>query len=290
METGGLLDQGSEGWHKWRLQGLGASESPTIMGISPYKTRLELWEEKTGKREPFKGNWATERGNKLEPKARANYELYNQIEMKPTLAEHKDYPFIKCSLDGYNKEASKFLEIKCPGKSDHQKAINGEVPDKYYPQIQHQFLVTGCKSGDYFSFDGESGVIVTVYPDKEYCQKLLEELIAFWELVKTNIPPEACEKDFPVIADPSLESYCEEWKKLKIVSQRVEKDLKILEDKIRSGLQVPRGLCNGVKFYKTIRKGNIDYSLIEVLKDIELENFRRPSVEIFNIRLLKESK
>lgn len=284
------MEQQSDAWHAWRAKGIGASEAPTVMGVSPWMTRLQLWEIKTGRRKPFEGNWATRRGNDKEAKARATYELKYNVDMAPTLVEHSTYPFIRASLDGYNKDLNRILEIKYPGRADHEKAAKGEVPEKYYPQIQHQFLATGAKDAHYWSFDGESGHLVVVEPDHEYCGKLLSELIRFWDLIQKDIAPEACDKDFEVIADDSLSGYCAQWKEAKKAQDYSTKILEDLEVKIWSGLQVPRGICNGVKFQKTFRKGNIDYAKLLKTKNIsenEAEEFRKANIEVKSMRLLK---
>ena len=36
-------------WLKERTKGIGGSDVATVLGLNPYKTPLELWEEKTGK-------------------------------------------------------------------------------------------------------------------------------------------------------------------------------------------------------------------------------------------------
>ena len=36
-------------WLKERTKGIGGSDVSTILGLNPYKTPLQLWEEKTGK-------------------------------------------------------------------------------------------------------------------------------------------------------------------------------------------------------------------------------------------------
>lgn len=284
------IQQGTDAWHEHRRKGIGASDAASVMGISPWKTRLQLWEEKTGRWTPPKGNWATQRGTDMEPKARATWELTHNIDMPPTLAEHQDYPFIKASLDGYNKDEQSILEIKCPGKKAHAEAVSGKIPDYYYPQLMHQFIATGAKKAYYYSFDGEEGVTIEVLPDEEYCQKLLCELIKFWKLVETDTPPEPTDKDFQVLSDESLSRYCTDWKVLKAEADRINELLEDVEEKIRSGLQVPRAICSGVKLVKSSRRGAIDYGRIEILKSIDLEQYRKPASETFRISILKETK
>lgn len=52
------------------IQGIGTSEVANACGHG-YGTPLELWETKTGLREPFRGNEASERGKRNEPSIRA---------------------------------------------------------------------------------------------------------------------------------------------------------------------------------------------------------------------------
>lgn len=42
------LLQNTQEWEKFRLQKIGASDAPIIMGVSPWKTPFQLWLEKTG--------------------------------------------------------------------------------------------------------------------------------------------------------------------------------------------------------------------------------------------------
>lgn len=52
---------------------LGASDAPTIAGINPYQTPMELWEIMTGRAEGFKGNERTAWGHKQEPTILGEY-------------------------------------------------------------------------------------------------------------------------------------------------------------------------------------------------------------------------
>ena len=42
-------DMSRENWLKERTRGIGGSDVATVLGLNPYKTPLDLWEEKTGK-------------------------------------------------------------------------------------------------------------------------------------------------------------------------------------------------------------------------------------------------
>jgi putative phage-type endonuclease len=52
--------------HAARAKGIGASELAAILGLDPYRTPLDVWMEKTGRKPKFEGNEATFRGNVFE--------------------------------------------------------------------------------------------------------------------------------------------------------------------------------------------------------------------------------
>lgn len=219
-----MIEQGSLSWHKWRSQGLGASDAPAIMGVSPWSTPYQLWEIKTGRIKKDFSNWATERGNRLEPKARATYEFLQGFESPAMLSSNQTWPFIRASLDGYNEKHGIILEIKCPGKEDHEKALKGQIPEKYFPQLQHQLLACpAAKKVHYFSFDGEKGVCIEVLPDKEYAMKLFDALCSFWKCIQEDTPPLLGEKDFKIIDDPKLIELAAEYRKAYEAAARINK-------------------------------------------------------------------
>jgi putative phage-type endonuclease len=200
MRIANSLPQNSAEWLKWRLAGLGASDAPVVMGVSPFTTRFELWLEKTGlgERPEFHPNAvkAMARGTLLEPLAREEYEKsVGGIKFDALNVIHERYDFIRASLDGYNASVNRIVEIKCPGKADLAEAAKGRVPKKYLPQVQLQLLVTGAVACDYFTFDGVRGSSIEVLPDPAYQAKLEAELVQFWHLVKTGTPPELSLKD-----------------------------------------------------------------------------------------------
>jgi putative phage-type endonuclease len=194
------VTQNGRDWHKWRGTGLGASEAAAILGVSPWTSPFELWLEKTGLCEKAPANEfsiaAMKRGLDLEPLARKRFEAKMGILFPPLSAEHDQHPFIRASFDGYCETLNAILEIKCPGKADHSKALAGGVPSKYVPQIQHQLLVSGALKCYYFSFDGmDSEALIEVKPDPAYINDLKNKLIHFWNLVELQLPPQISSQD-----------------------------------------------------------------------------------------------
>lgn len=183
------MKQGSDEWLNWRGRGIGSSDAPIIMGVSPFKTVQELYEEKTNKEKKERyQNDAMARGSRLEGPARAYVEIHTSIDFEPGVHTHGVYDFIRASTDGWNEALGIVLEIKCPGKADHGTARSGQVPKKYYPQLQHLLLVTGGRGLLYFSYDGRGGHLIKVDNDFEYQEKLLQKEIKFWDCVVSRTP------------------------------------------------------------------------------------------------------
>jgi len=196
------LKQGTKQWREWRGKGLGASDAPVFMGESPWQTPFELWLTKTGLAERTPPNEfalaAMRRGTELEPKARKKLEAQLGMTFEDCAAEHDDYPFLRASYDGRNDQNQCIIEIKCPGKEAHSKALKGKVPDYYIPQIQQQLMISGDTVCYYGSWDGDDKsdvVVIKVLPDLEYQGKLLQTAKDFWMRVQERILPEISEKD-----------------------------------------------------------------------------------------------
>ena len=191
------------------------------MGVSPWKTPFELWEEKTGraKREET-SNFIQERGNELEPIARARYELEFDIEMPPALCQHQKHEWMRASMDGHNPALKRGLEIKYIGENDFKLAVElGKIPEKYFPQIQHQFMVTGAEQIDFYGYTVPKGaenhqgksVTVPVFPDLNYVSNLFEAEYRFWMHIVSDVPPPFVQQDYKLIRVKGAKALADEY-------------------------------------------------------------------------------
>ena len=78
MSTIVKLMQGSAEWHEHRRSHRNASETPAMLGVSPWMTPYQLWQIKLGVVEP-EVTPAVLHGTQLEPQARAAYEALNHV-------------------------------------------------------------------------------------------------------------------------------------------------------------------------------------------------------------------
>ncbi len=121
------LQQNTAEWHRWRQQGLGASDAPVIMGEAAFKTPRMLWSIKTGRTQEDAAGPAARRGRELERLARQVYEQEVGIQMEPLCLVHDQLEWMRASLDGLSFDGSTVLEIKCPMNVRDQTPLNREA-------------------------------------------------------------------------------------------------------------------------------------------------------------------
>lgn len=177
-------------WLEWRRHGIGASDAPIIMGVSPWKTIDQLWEEKLTAIDVQIENDNMRYGKEREEMARQMFERMTGHVMFPDRKYmHPTMPWLRATLDGIDIDEKIMVEIKNPNKKDHLLAINKQVPEKYYPQCQHQMLVKELDRMFYFSCHGDDGQIVEVLRDELYIERMLERERLFWKCVEEKIRP-----------------------------------------------------------------------------------------------------
>ena len=172
------VEQGSVEWLELRRTKRTASETPAIMGLSPWQKPKDVVRAKQG--QDAKSNYAMRRGQELEPKARAAYEEVVGI-LRPAVFVAGDY---LASLDGIDLFDELIVEIKCPMKGKQselwKQAENGEIPKHYAAQMQHQMMVTGLKEAHLWVFDGSVGIAVPLQADEEFFNTIRSAWDNFW--------------------------------------------------------------------------------------------------------------
>ena len=288
------LKQNSPEWLKFRREKIGASDAPIIMGVSPWKTLPQLYREKIEGIESYK-NEAMQRGNELEPLARKAFEeaqiVFNgclDAHLVPMVVQSDDYEWLIASLDGIDIKNKILLEVKCPGEKDHAIAKEGKIPPKYYPQLQQQMYITDYEEANYQSFRSEQDwCTVKCKRNDEYINKMLVKASEFWQMLQTRTPP--VETEIVDRKDEEFEEIAQHYIKAKLQLLAFEKE----EAELRARLiDASRGECctgGGIKLMQQERKGNVDYSKIPQLRDVDLESFRKPSTKFWTVTLTESA-
>ena len=200
-----FLKQGTKSWHDFRFQHIGSSDAAIIIGdIHPRETDTpqELMRRKIAKTHK-EFSWFQlqhiRRGQSRESELRGLYHRRYDLEdvYIPAVFESEEYPFMGASLDGWLDETGIILEIKSTtNMRQHQLIHNAEMPIYYYPQVQHQLLVTGAHEVRFLSFYNKTIIgdsdnnfpfykvnlaEVRVSRDNEYIKRLIEVEKAWWD-------------------------------------------------------------------------------------------------------------
>lgn len=250
------LTQGSDAWHEWRLGGIGASEVPVLMLEDDRRTPRDIWRVKTGRiTEPREANFAMQRGIEAEPKIRALYELYNDVEMPPKNLVHPEIPYLRASADGFNEIASKGAEFKYPGAEKHALAVAGKIPLCYVGQVQAQLFVSGAFNWDYVSYNGVDIAVVNQKPDFNYIDRMLKVVDEFWKCVVENREPPITDRDYLELNDEKHMQTCERYRHAK-ANNHAAREVKHLRDLIVATVPAVhnRILCNEVEIVRTGNK------------------------------------
>jgi putative phage-type endonuclease len=174
------MKQGSAEWHALRKTKVTATDAAVIMGVSPWKSVKSLLQDKLYSISENIITPKMQRGIDLEPIARDLFNIQTGFLLIPGVVVNG---WAMASLDGISQDHQIILEIKCPGDKDHALALHGQIPEYYYPQLQHQMSVCNLQSMYYFSFDGIDGVTIPVPRDDLYIEKMLIEEKKFYALL-----------------------------------------------------------------------------------------------------------
>lgn len=197
-------------WLSGRMNGIGGSDASAVVGVNPYKTNIELFEEKTGRRLPediseksyvIYGKLAEEHIREL---FKLDYPEYKVTHHEFRILQSMEYSFMQASLDGEltDQEGRRgILEIKTTNilQSMQYEKWKDRIPDNYYLQVLHYLLVTGyefvvLRAHLNSNWGKEVRTQVKHYfierkEVQEDLDYLLKEEIKFWKYVESGRKP-----------------------------------------------------------------------------------------------------
>lgn len=180
-------------WLAARRKGIGGSDVAAILGLSPWQTPLQLYQEKRGELPETPDNPAMLWGRTLEPVIRQHYAdiTGRTVRVVDQLLTHPQYPFMLANVDGLTKD-KRVVEIKTARTAqDWGEAGTDAIPQPYLLQVQHYMAVTGFKIADVAVLIGGSDFrLYTVQADPELQALLIDHEQAFWQRIVHGNPPE----------------------------------------------------------------------------------------------------
>lgn len=196
-------------WLAGRSKSIGASEVAIILGQASYKSSLDLWKEKTGRKTPddISEDERVFYGTEAEENLRALFALKHRrdykVEYKPFLVyHHGEKPFMTCTLDGELVRLSdgKRGVWECKTALIQSKRAleewEGRIPNNYFCQVidqlnitQFEFLVLSAE----LRFPDNTAEIreYTIEADEVRADMAYveEEVTKFWRYIESDKQP-----------------------------------------------------------------------------------------------------
>jgi putative phage-type endonuclease len=206
-------------WLAERRTGIGGSDIAALLGLSPYKTQVELWLDKTGRAPDIEPDAdQAERmhwGNVLEDVVARHYAALRDVKIQRinTMLRHPAYPAALANIDraivtegsrarwddgaGRVLGADRVLEVKtahamAQGSAEWGEPGTDEVPQHYWMQCQWYLAITGLPFADLaVLFGGQKFCEYTIPADAGLQGDLLAQAQGWWQRhVVEDMPPD----------------------------------------------------------------------------------------------------
>ncbi len=229
-------------WLEWRRGGIGGSEVAALLGLSPWKTPYQVWEEKLGLAKEVEETEAMKWGNRNEK--HIIDDMLECLELRDCWLEDDDTKkvseYMRGTADALIFETKKNGRFNAPGKLqcifEAKTSRNGngfgedgtdEIPEHYMCQVQHYLEVFDCEQAYLGCLIAGSELRIYPIPRNKDIGKLLRDTCdRFWQdYVLTKTPP-----------PPSTYKECSKvWKKSNESYTFADQDIRDLIVKIKEG-------------------------------------------------------
>lgn len=222
---------------KQRTGYIGGSDAAVIMGMNPWKNRVQLWQEKVGEVQPadLSGNSRVQWGIKLEDLVARHWAEVTgkKIRRNNYLLRSEKWPWMAAHLDR-EVIGGGFLEVKTAGMAkEWGEDGSSSIPDHYMCQVQHYMAVTGsAKCWVAVLIGGSDFRSYEIQRNDEFISLMAQAQEAFWKLVQDGTPPEPLTSDEAVDRWPASDqgkTAAATGEVLEAVQQLVDIDAQIKE-------------------------------------------------------------
>lgn len=174
---------------------IGGSDAAAILGLSRWKTPLQVWGQKTGLIEPedISGRLPVKLGNRLE---QAVAELFMEetgltVHRVNEPVFHKDYPFLGGRIDRRVVGEDSILECKTTSAWKAKEWETEEIPHEYIIQMMHYLMVTGKEKAYVAVLIGNQDFKwKAIQRDDALIKDIMAREVAFWkQFVEPKVMP-----------------------------------------------------------------------------------------------------
>jgi putative phage-type endonuclease len=171
-----------------RLEGITATDVAAIVGVHPYRSRIDVWREKRGELPPWDGNLDTKWGERVEPALRAHYADIHDVRLElPGTLVHPDHDWMMASPDAivYTRgDPNPLRGLECKQHNYRLAWLYGapgsdEIPLYEFCQCMWCIAVTGLTRWDEIAVLGGTPVEFIVDRDDDLIAELQEHAYRF---------------------------------------------------------------------------------------------------------------
>lgn len=190
-----IKDLTREEWLQERMTGIGGSDAGTILGVNKWKSKTQLFFEKTNPEMIQEiSNDAIHFGNVLEDVVAEEFAARTgkKVRRDNRMLRHPDHHFMMANLDRVVVGEKALLECKTTSQYNAEQWEDDNVPAQYLCQIQHYMAVTGFEKA-YIAvlIGGQSFIWKEIQRDEELIQIIITAEKDFWEnYVQAGVIPE----------------------------------------------------------------------------------------------------
>ena len=175
-----------------RKKGIGGSDVASILGVSPFRTALEVYHDKTSPELALdKPTEDMQRGVRVEKYILQEYSERSEVQLDaniPTIVD-KEYPFMRANIDAMVVDQNVVVEAKSTKApiSSWEKGI----PEYYKAQVAYYAMLADAERVDVpVLFSGWKYACFTYWRDASYEANIKQAVIDFWQnhIVKAISP------------------------------------------------------------------------------------------------------
>lgn len=178
-----------------RQQGLGGSDMAAIMGLSPFRSPMDVFLEKIGEAAPTEETEAMYWGTQLEDLVAREFARRTgyKVQRRTQMYRHPQMPYLIGHIDRLvvnHPGGPAILDAKTTSAYHKAEWADGQAPLHYLIQVNHYMDITSYQHG-YLAvlIGGNDFRIVPVERNDDLIQQMHEAAEAFWLCVETRTPP-----------------------------------------------------------------------------------------------------
>ena len=186
------LEMTYEEWKAARMKGIGGSDAAAAIGVSRWKSPLQLYLEKAGEIEQPEAGEAAYWGNVLEAIVADEFtkRTGKKVQRVNRILIHPEHEHMIANIDRRVVGENAILECKTTGAWNAKEWEGDDIPAEYVIQVMHYLAVTGAEKA-YFAvlIGGNRFEWKEIERDEELIEMMIAKESEFWRCVETQTPP-----------------------------------------------------------------------------------------------------